>query len=283
MNERQNQYNNNPTQFVTRLEKFMRSLLISVTNQLEDQAGSSNERLEQLAMRLVRAGTIVLIVNLDKQLRRNRDAHIQAWVNTYVQLYYLLNQVLFEMTDQPSAYIVDDQYPTIVVFKAENLAIMNVFAELIVPHIAKQQRKGYDSILERKGVIAAVLEELFADGLSMEAQQFVHNRALELLEALTTANVKQGSLTRLNMKYFDGDDSDIILPIIKEETPRPNTLPEKPKHRHTEDLQKQARPVKILKMPTMSDPADDSDNNSGANSPAIPSPTSMLNRLRRSK
>lgn len=256
----------------TRLVRFLKNLLVEATGHLDYPQDSFNDRVEQLAQRLANEGIIVLVGDLHPSLHKDRDQHIQAWVDAYAELYYLLNYILFETTDEPTAYIADNKYPVIVVFKARTLAVIKVLTGLIIPYIAKRQADQNASRAELRGMIMMMLEELHALDLPIEAQQQIRNRGVHLLDGLLKSKIRQGSLTNFSRQFMI--DTGATQTAI-EDAPRPDSLPELPAQRvHTGDLSSKPTPDKILKMPLPSD--------SPHTEPPLPRP-SLLNRMRRSE
>lgn len=253
----------------TRLVRFLTNLLIEVTGRLDYPRDSFNDRVEQLAQRLANEGIIVFVGDLHPSLRKDRDQHIQAWVDAYAELYYLLNYILFETTDEPSAYIADNKYPVMVVFKARTLAVINVLTGLIIPYIAKRQADHNASRAELRGLIMMMLEELHALNLPLEQQQQIRNRGLQLLDSLLKSPIRQVSLTDFSRQFMiDAGTTQTKM----EDAPRPDSLPELPEQRvKTGDLSQPA-PEKILKMPLPGDKQNIE--------PPLPRP-SLLNRIRR--
>jgi len=247
------------------------NLLVEVTGHLDYPQDSFNDRVEQLAQRLANEGIIVLVGDLHPNLRQDRDQHIQAWVDAYAELYYLLNYILFETTDEPSAYIADNKYPVIVVFKARTLAVIKILTGLIIPYIAKRQADQNASRAELRGMIMMMLEELHALNLPMEEQQKLRNRGLQLLDSLLKSPIRQVSLTDFSRQFMiDAGSKQTKM----EDTPRPDSLPELPAQRVKAGDVSSPTPEKILKMPLPG--------NKTAIEPPVPRP-SLLNRIHRNE
>lgn len=267
-----NNQNHNPKRdpMTTRLESILKTLVRQVTGNLYLEPDSFNERVEQLASRLANDGVIVLVGRLHPQFHGQRNQHVQAWVNAYAQLYYLLCMGLFDTTDEPTAYIADNKYPVIVVFEARMLVVARVLTGLIIPYIALRQSDGQASRAELRGMIEMMLEELAATNLPHEKYTHIRDRGLELLDTLLKSEIQQVSLTEFS-RQFILDEGSTQTPI--QNPPRPDSLPELPKQKPTTmPLSPKDSPDNILRIPTP-------DTRSKSSAP-IP-PPSLSDRFRR--
>ena len=253
---------------ITRLETVLKMLVKQVTGQLEIPMDTFNGRVEQLADRLTGEGVIVLVGDLHPNYRAQRDQHVQKWVNAYAELYYLLNVGLFEITDEPTAYVADNKYPLIVVFEAKTLVVIRVLAGLIIPYIALRQADGKASRAELRGMVEMILEELEASTLPYEKYTHIRDRGILLLDTLLKSEIRQVSLTNFSRQFLiDTGTSQMTV----EDAPRPDSLPELPKQKaNTMSLSPKSSPDNILRMPLPNPNADIE--------VPVPRPT-MLNRL----
>lgn len=256
---------------ITRLETVLKMLVKQVTGRLDVPEESFNDRVEQLALRLAGEGVIVLVGDLHPDNRGRRDQHLQKWVNAYAELYYLLNVGLFDITDEPTAYVADNKYPLIVVFEARTLVVIRVLTGLIIPYIALRQADGKTSRAELRGMIEMMLEELEASTLPYEKYTHIRDRGINLLDTLLKSEIRQVSLTNFSRQFLiDMGTSQTTV----EDTPRPDSLPELPTQKpNTMPLSPKASPDNILQMPLP--------NNASEITTPVPRP-SMLDRLGRS-
>ena len=236
----------------TRLETILKVLIKQVTGHLDIPEESFNDRVEQLALRLVKEGMIILVGDLHPSYRGQRDALVQKWVNTYAELYYLLNIGLFDITDEPTAYVADHKYPLIVVFEARTLVIVRVLTGLIIPYIALRQADGKASRAELRGMIEMMLEELEASDLSYEKYAHIRNRGIALLDALLKSEVRQVSLTNFSRQFLI--DTGTTQTMVKD-SPRPDSLPELPTQKpNTMPLSPKTSSSNILRIPVPDNP-----------------------------
>jgi hypothetical protein len=269
-NETHNNRIQNANPSITRLETILKMLVRQATGQLDLPEDSFNGRVEQHAARLVDEGVLVLVGDLHPSHRGQRNLHVQQWVNAYAELYYLLNFGLFDTTDEPTAYVADNKYPLIVVFKAQTLVVMRVLADLIIPYIALRQADGKASRAELRGMIEMMLEELEASTLPMEKYSHIRDRGIILLDTLLKSEIRQVALTNFSRQFLIDTGT---KQTTMQDAPRPDSLPELPMQKpNTMPLSPKASPGNILQMPLPNANADID----------VPVPRlSMLDRLNR--
>ena len=237
--------NSNPN--TTRLEAILKMLVVQETGSLELPANTFNDRVEQFAVRLTDEGVIVMVGDLHPSLRGQRNEHLQKWVNAYAELYYLLNFGLFDTTDEPTAYVADNKYPLVVVFKARTLVVIRVLTGLVIPYIALRQTDNQTSRAELRGMIEMILEELEAGNLPYEKYKHIRERGILLLDSLLQSQIRQVSLTRFSRQFLI--DTGVTQTTIQE-TARPDTLPELPKQKpNTIPMSPETARSNVLKIP----------------------------------
>ena len=269
-NETHNNMNYQDKPSITRLETVLKMLVKQATGQLELPMDTFNDRVEQLADRLSNEGMIVLVGDLHPNHRAQRDQHLQKWVNAYAELYYLLNLGLFEITDEPTAYVADNKYPLIVVFEAKTLVVMRVLTGLVIPYVALRQADGKASRAELRGMVEMILEELEASTLAYEKYAHIRDRGINLLDTLLKSEIRQVSLTNFSRQFLI-DTGTSQMSVVN--TSRPDSLPELPVQKPTTmPLAAKSSPHNILRMPLPNPNADIE----------VPVPRlSMLDRLNR--
>jgi len=206
----------------SRLETILKMLLHQKTGSLEPPAQTFNDRVENYAYHLLDSGVIVMVGELLPTQRSQLSMHLQFMMHTYTELYYLLNTGLYNSTDVPVAYLADKDYPLVVVFEAKMYIIVRVLANLIIPYVALRHHEGRSSLIEKRGIIETMLEQLGADKVEPERKQIVRQYALQFLDSLLEADIKQVSLTNFSQ--------DVELDFghtrkLARQTVRPNTIP----------------------------------------------------------
>lgn len=253
----------------TRLETILKLLLQQKTGRLEPPARTFNDRVENLAYHLASEGVIVLVGDLHPTLRADRNSHLRMWMNTYAELYYLLTFGLFDISDEPVAYLADNNYPIVVVFEAKTYIVVRVMTSLILPYVALRQSDGRASRAELRGMIDNILDELAATDLPPDKYQTIRTRGIDYLETLLKSDIQQVSLTNFSREFLI--DSGLTQTRVQH-SPRPDSLPELPSQKPTTMAKPQAQPHNIIPLPKMDDEM---------GMPPIPHRNSMLNRLNR--
>lgn len=206
----------------TRLETILKMLLHQKTGSLEPPAKTFNDRVENLAHHLVDEGVIVLVGELHPSQRAELGMHLQLWMHTYTELYYLLNNGLYNSTDAPVAYLADRKYPLVVVFEAKTLIVVRVMTNLIIPYIALRQENGGASRAELRGIVDNILDELGATNIHPEKKQVIRKWAIQYLETLLKSEITQVSLTNFSQEFLI--ETGLTHTRMKE-TKRPDTIP----------------------------------------------------------
>lgn len=230
-----------------RLESVLKNLVQQHTAQLVMPSQNFNDRVEQVAHRLAREGILILVGDLQRVHREHRNDHAQAWVNAYAELYYLFSQGLYGTATEPSAYFVDQQYPMIIVFKADMLPLVRIMAGLFMPYIALRQSDGRATRAELRGVMEMALDELEGNDLPTDQYNALRARGIEILDTLLKSPIRQVALTEFDQPFLI--QTGVFETPVKD-APRPDSLPELPSQRPDKQTQsKRPLPPNVLQMP----------------------------------
>ncbi len=176
-----------------------------------DQGGDPLDRLQRLARQLAHHNVLVLLGDLRPELRAAREIHIQDWVRSCAQFYFLLARELFGPESTLSAYLADEHDPPVAVLEGKNSAypVLEVMAGFVLPYLTARQPKVYD--LELLGLMDLVLSELAADEGKYRR---LHRQGVHLIERMLNSTVQHVSLTT-----FDRP----ILNVIRGDEPPPQS------------------------------------------------------------
>lgn len=247
----------------TRLETILKMLLHQKTGSLEPPANTFNDRVENLAHHLINEGVLVLVGELHPTQRSQLAMHLQLWMHTYTELYYLLNNGLYNSTDAPIAYLADQKYPLVVVFEAQTLIVVRVMANLIIPYVALRQSGGA-SRAELRGIIDNLLDELGANDIHPEKKQIIRQAGIQYLKTLLTSEIAQVSLTSFSQEFLINTGLTSTRMIA---TKRPDTIPGLSEQKPVEQPTPTASPANVIPLPPL--------RNQGVNSGRL---SGLLNR-----
>ena len=234
----------------TRLESILKMLLEQKTGRTNPPAKTFNDRVENLAYHLSAEGVIVMVGELETSQRAQWGIHVRSWMNTYAELYYLLNYGLYRVTDTPIAYMADQNYPIVVVFEAKTFIIVRVMTQIIIPYIALRQADGNTSRAELRGLVEAVFDELGASNINPEQKKQMRDKIIEYLQKLLKSEIKQVSLTSFSQEFLitTGIKSTSIKDIR-----RPDTIPGLEEQPGTREIPT-ASPSNVIPLPPLPKP-----------------------------
>lgn len=194
-----------------------------------DQAGDPLDRLQWLARQLAHYNVLVLLGDLRPELKPAREIHIQDWVRTCAQFYFLLARTLFDPQARLKAYLADEHDPPVAVLQSRNNAypVLEVMAGFVLPYLTARQPRVHD--LELYGLMDIVLRELAVDD---DRYHRLHRQGVALLENMLRATVQYVSLTPFDRPVFDvtSDDRRAVAPrrSSPEESPAEQPPAEQP-------------------------------------------------------
>ncbi|GEM_PF-3186807 len=245
----------------TRLETILKMLLQQKTGSLEPPAKTFDNRVENLAYHLSNEGVVVLVGELHPTQRSEWSMHLQLLMHTYTELYYLLNNGLYNSTDTPVAYLADQKYPIVVVFEAKTLIVVRVLTDLIIPYIALRQSDNMASRAELRGIIDTILEELGASHIDLAKKQYIRNTGIQCLQTLLQSDLKQASLTNFSQAFLI--DTGLTQTQVSE-TKRPSTIPGLDSQKAATRQMPVASPKNIIPLPPLPQRRKDNDDDNTA-------------------
>ena len=183
-----------------------------------DRTGDPLDRLQWLARQLAGHNVLVLLGDLKPELKAAREIHIQDWVRSCAQFYFLLARALFDPQSTLTAYLADEHDPPVAVLQGKNNAypVLEVMAGFVQPYLTARQPQVHQ--LELHGLMDLVLEELAADE---GRYRRLHRDGVLLLERMLNSTVQHVSLTTFDRPILTAIHGDRPT----EQTARPTQPP----------------------------------------------------------
>lgn len=226
------------------------------------------QQIKPLASGLAREGFLVLVGQPAGQEQSEMMANINAWVALYGRMYEILVEDIFPRHTRIQAQYLDHLTPPIIVLEGEADHVMRVIAGYIVPYVAVRQGERLISEAELDGVMQRVLADLEADDLKPAIYERVKRAAIQVLQDLLRANVKQIALTDFIKPIFTNlppTELPSFEPPKPDAPPKPVSLPEAPpKKMETQEMFASKIPI-FFKKPEKRD-------EKGKSLPPVPPP-----------
>lgn len=190
-----------------------------------DRSGDYSARLPQLARALANYHILVIMGDFPYSLQALSQAvneHIDAWVNTYGELYLLLAYNFTPSSMKVRAHYVDTKWPVVIYIKGDSAAVIQMLAGYVAPYIAERQMSPVVSEAELGGLMNLILGDLDPSHLSWDQYRDIHTQGVAILRKMLATQIRQLPLTNFDREIFT--DSQRIVPVSV--PPPPLKLPE---------------------------------------------------------
>lgn len=166
------------------------------------QAGSSESdaitQLQDKARLLARFDVVVIAGQLAPEHASLKDLHIQDWVQCHYLFYHLLVRNLFPSYTAFKAFHADQRLPPVIVLFGEATPALEVMAGCVLPYIGLRQGEAFPDRSELLSVMAIILQQLVADGLTGDQLTALREQGADLLRRLLSCSIQHVALTRFD-------------------------------------------------------------------------------------